>query len=151
MYIFEKFKYIHHKMFSAQCYPPYITQYIAVEGKQLKNELDRIINVDLDSCQALCTQRLSISSNDFNCKSFMYNNKTRTCILADERSKPLGRADLIATEGFTYFEKKCFASPNTCRNVPSFKRVPQMILVGFAAFVMENVPSVTMCLDQCTK
>ncbi|GMR53423.1 hypothetical protein PMAYCL1PPCAC_23618 [Pristionchus mayeri] len=25
-----------------------------------------------------------------------------------------------------------------------------MILVGFAAFVMENVPSVTMCLDQCT-
>ncbi|UMM11457.1 hypothetical protein L5515_000736 [Caenorhabditis briggsae] len=134
----------------SQCYPPYITQYIAVEGKQLKNELDRIINVDLDSCQALCTQRLSISSNDFNCKSFMYNNKTRTCILADERSKPLGRADLVATEGFTYFEKKCFASPNTCRNVPSFKRVPQMILVGFAAFVMENVPSVTMCLDQCT-
>ncbi|VDL87121.1 unnamed protein product [Nippostrongylus brasiliensis] len=42
-------------------------------------------------------------------------------------------------------------APNTCRNVPSFTRVPQMILVGFAAFVMENVPSVTMCLDQCTK
>ncbi|KIH46283.1 PAN domain protein [Ancylostoma duodenale] len=34
--------------------------------------------------------------------------------------------------------------------MPSFTRVPQMILVGFAAFVMENVPSVTMCLDQCT-
>ncbi|CAB3407396.1 unnamed protein product [Caenorhabditis bovis] len=134
----------------SQCYPPYITQYIAVEGKQLKNELDKIINVDLDSCQALCTQRLSVSTADFNCKSFMYNYVSRTCILADERSKPLGRADLVATPGFTYYEKKCFASPNTCRNSPSFKRVPQMILVGFAAFVMENVPSVTMCLDQCT-
>lgn len=33
----------------------------------------------------------------------------------------------------------------------SFTRVPQMLLVGFASFVMENVPSVTMCLDQCTK
>lgn len=43
------------------------------------------------------------------------------------------------------------SAPNTCRNSPSFVRVPQMILVGFAAFVMENVPSVTMCLDQCTK
>ena len=43
------------------------------------------------------------------------------------------------------------SAPNTCRNTPSFTRVPQMILVGFAAFVMENVPSVTMCLDQCTK
>ncbi|PAV57576.1 hypothetical protein WR25_03428 [Diploscapter pachys] len=134
----------------SQCYAPYITQYIAVEGKQLKNELDRIINVDLDSCQSLCTQRLSLTANDFNCKSFMYNNVSRTCILSDERSKPLGRADLIATEGFTYYEKKFFSSPNTCRNVPSFVRVPQMILVGFAAFVMENVPSVTMCLDQCT-
>uniref|UniRef100_A0A0K0CUG2 PAN domain protein n=1 Tax=Angiostrongylus cantonensis TaxID=6313 RepID=A0A0K0CUG2_ANGCA len=80
----------------------------------------------------------------------MYNNQTRTCILSDERSKPLGRGTLVKTEGFTYYEKKCFASPNTCRNVPSFTRVPQMILVGFAAFVMENVPSVTMCLDQCT-
>ncbi|CAI5440355.1 unnamed protein product [Caenorhabditis angaria] len=142
--------YLDNNCAGSQCYSPYITQYIAVEGKQLKNELDRIINVDLDSCQSLCTQRLSVTSNDFNCKSFMYNNVSRTCILADERSKPLGRADLITTEGFTYYEKKCFASPNTCRNVPSFKRVPQMILVGFAAFVMENVPSVTMCLDQCT-
>ncbi|VDM57639.1 unnamed protein product [Angiostrongylus costaricensis] len=134
----------------SQCYAPYITQYIAVDGNQLENELDRIINVDVDSCQSLCTQRLSLTVNDFNCKSFMYNNQTRTCILSDERSKPLGRGTLIKTEGFTYYEKKCFASPNTCRNVPSFTRVPQMILVGFAAFVMENVPSVTMCLDQCT-
>ncbi|KAK6730984.1 hypothetical protein RB195_007449 [Necator americanus] len=134
----------------SQCYAPYITQYIAVEGKQLENELDRIINVDADSCQSLCTQRLSLTVNDFNCKSFMYNNQTRTCILSDERSKPLGRGSLVKTDGFTYYEKKCFASPNTCRNVPSFTRVPQMILVGFAAFVMENVPSVTMCLDQCT-
>ncbi|PIO70567.1 PAN domain protein [Teladorsagia circumcincta] len=134
----------------SQCYAPYITQYIAVEGKQLENELDRIINVDVDSCQSLCTQRLSLTVNDFNCKSFMYNNVSRTCILSDERSKPLGRGTLIKTEGFTYYEKKCFASPNTCRNIPSFTRVPQMILVGFAAFVMENVPSVTMCLDQCT-
>ncbi|VDO67327.1 unnamed protein product [Heligmosomoides polygyrus] len=134
----------------SQCYAPYITQYIAVEGKQLENELDRIINVDVDSCQSLCTQRLSLTVNDFNCKSFMYNNQSRTCILSDERSKPLGRGTLIKTDGYTYFEKKCFASPNTCRNIPSFTRVPQMILVGFAAFVMENVPSVTMCLDQCT-
>ncbi|CAI4231348.1 unnamed protein product [Auanema sp. JU1783] len=134
----------------SQCYAPYITQYISVEGKQLENELDRIINVDLDSCQSLCTQRLSVSANDFNCKSFMYNNVTRTCILSDERSTPMGRGSLVSTPGFTYYEKKCFASPNTCRNIPSFIRVPQKILVGFAAFVMENVPSVTMCLDQCT-
>lgn len=45
----------------AQCYAPYITQYIAVEKKQLENELDRIINVDLESCQSLCTQRLSLT------------------------------------------------------------------------------------------
>ncbi|KHJ85199.1 PAN domain protein [Oesophagostomum dentatum] len=93
----------------SQCYAPYITQYIAVEGKQLENELDRIINVDVDSCQSLCTQRLSLTVNDFNCKSFMYNNQTRTCILSDERSKPLGRGTLIKTDGFTYYEKKCFA------------------------------------------
>ncbi|KHJ74983.1 PAN domain protein [Oesophagostomum dentatum] len=49
----------------SQCYAPYITQYIAVEGKQLENELDRIINVDVDSCQSLCTQRLSLTVRDF--------------------------------------------------------------------------------------
>jgi hypothetical protein len=81
----------------------------------------------------------------------MYNNATRTCILSDERSTPLGRGNLTEAEGFNYYEKKCFASPRTCRGVASFTRVPQMLLVGFAAFVMENVPSVTMCLDQCTK
>ncbi|CAJ0574391.1 unnamed protein product, partial [Mesorhabditis spiculigera] len=134
----------------SQCYAPYLTQYIAVEGMQLENELDRIINVDLESCESLCTQRLSLTTSDFNCKSFMYNNVTRSCVLSDERSTPLGRGKLVPTEGFTYYEKKCFASPNTCRNTPSFVRVPQKILVGFAAFVMENVPSVTMCLDQCT-
>uniref|UniRef100_A0A7I4XSG9 PAN-1 domain containing protein n=1 Tax=Haemonchus contortus TaxID=6289 RepID=A0A7I4XSG9_HAECO len=146
----DKVIYMDNNCAGSQCYAPYITQYIAVEGKQLENELDRIINVDVDSCQSLCTQRLSLTVNDFNCKSFMYNNRTRTCILSDERSKPLGRGTLINTDGFNYYEKKCFASPNTCRNIPSFTRVPQMILVGFAAFVMENVPSVTMCLDQCT-
>uniref|UniRef100_A0A1I8BYM1 PAN domain protein n=1 Tax=Meloidogyne hapla TaxID=6305 RepID=A0A1I8BYM1_MELHA len=92
-----------------------------------------------------------IKANDFNCKAFMYNNQTRSCILSDERSRPLGRASLTDAKGWTYHEKKCFASPRTCRNVPSFTRVPQMLLVGFASFVMENVPSVTMCLDQCTK
>lgn len=49
------------------------------------------------------------------------------------------------------FNNIIILAPRTCRNVASFTRVPQMILVGFAAFVMENVPSVTMCLDQCTK
>lgn len=39
----------------------------------------------------------------------MYNNNTRTCILSDERSKPLGRRTLIDAKDFTYFEKKCFA------------------------------------------
>lgn len=39
----------------------------------------------------------------------MYNNKTRMCILSDERSKPLGRGNLKDTENFTYYEKKCFA------------------------------------------
>uniref|UniRef100_A0A9J2P8T1 ZP domain-containing protein n=1 Tax=Ascaris lumbricoides TaxID=6252 RepID=A0A9J2P8T1_ASCLU len=133
-----------------QCYAPYVTQYIAVEGRQLANELDHQFIADLESCESLCTQRLSTSANDFNCKSFMHNAKTNTCILSDERSKPLGRAALVDADGYIYYEKKCFASPRTCRNVPSFRRVPQMILVGFAAFVMENVPSVTMCLDQCT-
>uniref|UniRef100_A0A7E4VYW4 ZP domain-containing protein n=1 Tax=Panagrellus redivivus TaxID=6233 RepID=A0A7E4VYW4_PANRE len=135
----------------SQCYAPYITQYIAVEGKQLHDELDRqFTDLDLEACEELCTQRLTVTVNDFNCKSFMYNNETRTCILSDERSTPLGRGKLAEAKGFTYFEKKCFASPRTCRNTPAFTRVPQMILVGFAAFVMENVPSVTMCLDQCT-
>jgi hypothetical protein len=135
----------------SQCYAPYITQYIAVEGRQLVEELDKeYVDIDLEACEELCTQRLTTSVNDFNCKSFMYNNETRTCILSDERSAPLGRGNLTEARGFTYFEKKCFASPRTCRNIPSFTRVPQMILVGFAAFVMENVPSVTMCLDQCT-
>lgn len=57
--------------------------------------------------------------NDFNCKSFMYNNQTRTCILSDERSKPLGRGSLVKTDGFTYYEKKCFA----CKVFP-FSFVP---------------------------
>ncbi|KJH51707.1 PAN domain protein [Dictyocaulus viviparus] len=104
--------YIDNNCAGSQCYAPYITQYIAVEGMQLENELDRIINVDVDSCQSLCTQRLSLTVNDFNCKSFMYNNESRTCILSDERSKPLGRGSLIKTEGFTYYEKKCFAFYN---------------------------------------
>jgi len=135
----------------SQCYAPYITQYIAVEGRQLTDELDRqFVDLDLEACEELCTQRLTVTANDFNCKSFMYNSETRTCILSDERSTPLGRGQLTEARGFTYYEKKCFASPRTCRNVASFTRVPQMILVGFAAFVMENVPSVTMCLDQCT-
>uniref|UniRef100_A0A0K0EZ99 No mechanoreceptor potential A (inferred by orthology to a D. melanogaster protein) n=1 Tax=Strongyloides venezuelensis TaxID=75913 RepID=A0A0K0EZ99_STRVS len=135
----------------SQCYAPYITQYIAVEGKQIENELDRKFeNTDFQTCEELCTGRITVTQNDFTCKSFMYNPETKVCYLSDERSKPLGRAKLGDANGFTYYEKKCFASPRTCRQTPSFNRVPQMILVGFAAFVMENVPSVTMCLDQCT-
>uniref|UniRef100_A0A0K0DH19 Apple domain-containing protein n=1 Tax=Angiostrongylus cantonensis TaxID=6313 RepID=A0A0K0DH19_ANGCA len=49
----------------SQCYAPYITQYIAVDGTQLENELDRIINVDVDSCQSLCTQRLSLTVRNY--------------------------------------------------------------------------------------
>ncbi|VDN03622.1 unnamed protein product [Thelazia callipaeda] len=142
--------YLDNNCAGSQCYAPYVTQYIAVANNQLANELDRHLVADLESCESLCTQRLSDTASDFNCKSFMHNPKTNVCILSDERSKPLGRADLVKADGFIYYEKKCFASPRTCRNVPSFERVPQMILVGFAAFVMENVPSVTMCLDQCT-
>uniref|UniRef100_A0AAF5DBQ1 Guanylate cyclase domain-containing protein n=2 Tax=Strongyloides stercoralis TaxID=6248 RepID=A0AAF5DBQ1_STRER len=135
----------------SQCYAPYITQYIAVENKQIENELDRKFeNIDFQTCEELCTGRITVTQNDFTCKSFMYNPETKVCYLSDERSKPLGRAKLSDANGFTYYEKKCFASPRTCRQTPSFNRVPQMILVGFAAFVMENVPSVTMCLDQCT-
>ncbi|VDK88808.1 unnamed protein product [Litomosoides sigmodontis] len=142
--------YLDNNCAGSQCYAPYITQYIAVADRQLANELDRQLIADRESCESLCTQRLSTTANDFNCKSFMHNPETNVCILSDERSKPLGRGTLVEASGFTYYEKKCFASPRTCRNIPSFERVPQMILVGFAAFVMENVPSVTMCLDQCT-
>uniref|UniRef100_A0AAF5Q1K6 PAN domain-containing protein n=1 Tax=Wuchereria bancrofti TaxID=6293 RepID=A0AAF5Q1K6_WUCBA len=142
--------YLDNNCAGSQCYAPYITQYIAVANRQLANELDRQLIADRESCESLCTQRLSTTANDFNCKSFMHNPETNVCILSDERSKPLGRGNLVKADGFTYYEKKCFASPRTCRNVPSFERIPQMILVGFAAFVMENVPSVTMCLDQCT-
>ncbi|EFO25782.2 PAN domain-containing protein [Loa loa] len=142
--------YLDNNCAGSQCYAPYITQYIAVANRQLANELDRQLIADRESCESLCTQRLSTTANDFNCKSFMHNPDNNICILSDERSKPLGRGNLVKADGFTYYEKKCFASPRTCRNVPSFERVPQMILVGFAAFVMENVPSVTMCLDQCT-
>lgn len=42
----------------------------------------------------------------------MYNNETRTCILSDERSRPLGRGQLVDAAGFTYYEKKCFACKN---------------------------------------
>uniref|UniRef100_A0A158Q7Z5 PAN domain protein n=1 Tax=Elaeophora elaphi TaxID=1147741 RepID=A0A158Q7Z5_9BILA len=142
--------YLDNNCAGSQCYAPYITQYIAIANRQLANELDRQLTADRESCESLCTQRLSTTANDFNCKSFMHNPATNVCILSDERSKPLGRGNLVEADGFTYYEKKCFASPRTCRNIPSFERVPQMILVGFAAFVMENVPSVTMCLDQCT-
>ncbi|KAI6242498.1 hypothetical protein M3Y99_00216100 [Aphelenchoides fujianensis] len=143
--------YLDNNCAGSQCYAPYVTQYVAVEGRQLQEELDHSFpNVDLESCEQLCTQRVTITKKDFNCKSFMYNNATRTCILSDERSTPLGRANLTDAPGFTYFEKKCFASPRTCRNAASFTRTPQMLLVGFAAFVMENVPSMAMCLDQCT-
>jgi len=143
--------YLDNNCAGSQCHAPYVTQYVAVEGKQLAEELDHNFDgMELPECEQLCNQRLSVSANDFNCKSFMYNNQTRSCILSDERSRPLGRANLTDAKGWTYHEKKCFASPRTCRNVPSFTRVPQMLLVGFASFVMENVPSVTMCLDQCT-
>lgn len=43
----------------------------------------------------------------------MYNNETRSCILSDERSKPLGRGNFTDAKGFTYFEKKCFACKHT--------------------------------------
>ncbi|KAK0425130.1 hypothetical protein QR680_009048 [Steinernema hermaphroditum] len=142
--------YLDNNCAGSQCYAPYVTQYIAVEGRKLNDVVGIDLDVDLESCESMCTQRLSFGRSDFNCKAFVYDNSTNKCTLLDERSKPLGRADLTEASETTYFEKKCFASPRTCRNVPSFTRVPQMILVGFAAFVMENVPSVTMCLDQCT-
>lgn len=102
--------YLDNNCAGSQCYAPYITQYIAVEGKQLHDELDhQFTDLDLEACEELCTQRLTVTVNDFNCKSFMYNNETRSCILSDERSTPLGRGLLTEAEGFTYFEKKCFA------------------------------------------
>ncbi|CAD5206096.1 unnamed protein product [Bursaphelenchus okinawaensis] len=143
--------YLDNNCAGSQCYAPYVTQYVAVENRQLVEELDRTFHdLTLEECEQICTERITVGANDFNCKSFMYNAKNRTCIVSDERSKPLGRGNLTEAIGFNYFEKKCFASPRTCRNTASFTRVPQMLLVGFAAFVMENVPSVTMCLDQCT-
>lgn len=46
----------------AQCYAPYVTQYVAVEGKQLGEELDHsFTDVDQASCEELCTQRLTTS------------------------------------------------------------------------------------------
>ncbi|CAD5208767.1 unnamed protein product [Bursaphelenchus xylophilus] len=143
--------YLDNNCAGSQCYAPYVTQYVAVENRQLVEELDRTFHgLTLEECEQICTERITVGANDFNCKSFMYNAKNKTCIVSDERSKPLGRGNLTEAVGFNYFEKKCFASPRTCRNTASFTRVPQMLLVGFAAFVMENVPSVTMCLDQCT-
>src|SRR5690349_1313701 len=46
-----------------------------------------------------------------NCKSYIMRGTT--CILSNERAKPLGRADLTDDASATYFEKKCF----TC-NIP---------------------------------
>lgn len=93
----------------SQCYAPYITQYVAVENKQLSEELDRTFHdLNLEECEQLCTQRVTVGSNDFNCKSFMYNQENKTCIVSDERSKPLGRGTLHEATGYNYFEKKCF-------------------------------------------
>ncbi|KAK6053536.1 PAN domain protein [Cooperia oncophora] len=70
----DKVIYMDNNCAGSQCYAPYITQYIAVEGKQLENELDRIINVDVDSCQSLCTQRLSLTVSHFWLRSSLWRH-----------------------------------------------------------------------------
>jgi hypothetical protein len=115
---------------ASQCQQSEITQYTRIEGQAPRNELDFAVeNISLEECANICDNRLSFESTQFNCKSFVYRENTRTCILSDEKAKPLGRAELTKDEG-DYYEKTCFKSAKVCRNVPSFVRVPQKILVA---------------------
>ena len=50
----------------------------------------------------------NLKGDDLNCKSFMYSEETRSCILSDERSQPLGRAQLTPGGSYDYYEKKCY-------------------------------------------
>lgn len=76
---------------SAQCYAPYITQYIAVANRQLANELDRQLIADRESCEALCTQRLSTTvcfSSSLQWHLFSQIRDLQICILFFSTSVP---------------------------------------------------------------
>ncbi|KRZ92652.1 Uncharacterized protein T08_13896, partial [Trichinella sp. T8] len=99
----------------------------------------------LQACSYLCTHGIGPKGH-YNCKSFSYNAAEKKCHLSDDRLEPMGRSKLVEQAGFDYYEKQCYT---VCRSFPSFIRYPQQLLVGYAAFVIENVPSVTKCQDLC--
>lgn len=53
-------------IFLAQCYAPYITQYVAIKDKKLTEESDySFTDHDQSSCEELCTQRLTTTVGFF--------------------------------------------------------------------------------------
>ncbi len=52
----------HDSCLSAQCFAPYVTQYIRVEGRSLVGEDDLVVkDVSLHGCEEICTTRISSS------------------------------------------------------------------------------------------
>lgn len=81
----------------------------------------------------------------------MYRAADRTCILSDEKTKPTGRMELSDQPDMNYYEKVCLKGIKSCPKGPIFQKFQQMMLVGFAAFVKEFVPTVGACLDLCVR
>uniref|UniRef100_A0A5S6QAT7 ZP domain-containing protein n=1 Tax=Trichuris muris TaxID=70415 RepID=A0A5S6QAT7_TRIMR len=131
----------------ASCSGDSVMQYTKTEGIKIEHGI-KLEGQSFLACEYLCTHRIG-REGSYSCKSFMYNEASATCIISDDRLEPMGRGKVVDAPGFDYYEKQCYTSKNTCRQVPSFIRHPQHLLVGYAAFVIENVPSVTKCQDIC--
>ncbi|KFD57899.1 hypothetical protein M514_01132 [Trichuris suis] len=131
----------------ASCSGDSVMQYTKTEGAKIDQGV-KLEGLSFLACEYLCTHRIG-REGSYNCKSFMYNEASGSCILSDDRLEPMGRSKVVDAPGFDYYEKQCYTSKATCRQVPSFIRHPQHLLVGYAAYVIENVPSVTKCQDIC--
>ncbi|CDW56151.1 PAN 1 and Zona pellucida domain containing protei n [Trichuris trichiura] len=131
----------------ASCSGDSVMQYTKTEGAKIDQGV-KLDGLSFLACEYLCTHRIG-REGSYNCKSFMYNEASGSCILSDDRLEPMGRSKVVNAPGFDYYEKQCYTSKATCRQVPSFIRHPQHLLVGYAAYVIENVPSVTKCQDIC--
>uniref|UniRef100_A0A915I1U9 Apple domain-containing protein n=1 Tax=Romanomermis culicivorax TaxID=13658 RepID=A0A915I1U9_ROMCU len=149
----DQMTYFDNNCAGATCAASYVVQYTKT-ADIIPQNLDgiKVQSSTLSNCQALCTDNIGKpGGSGVNCKAFTFSNGDKTCTLYNDRIVPLGRANFTDGAGTDYFEKGCYKAQETCRNIPAFTRVPQKVLVGFAAFVLDGVPSVSQCLDACLK
>lgn len=104
-----------------------------------------------EECLKTCTQNRDKFDRPIVCNSFTYDHASFSCTIHQEKSAPVGSAQVENAVGKRYFEKTCLSHnlPEQCGQ-SQFIRVDQSVLVGYAVN-MTLTDSIESCVAQCVQ